>query len=251
MNKGDFMKIYSYKNDCLQIYENLIEGLNLDLKKDKIITVVGAGGKTSTIFKLAKELSSLNKKVIITTTTHMDFNSDFILINDEKDIIKIQDTLKNKNTIKIARQESDVKVKSLDLDILKRIIYLSEFVLIEGDGSKNLPLKGTKKNEPVIINETNLVIGIIGFDSINKKIKDICHRPEIVSKLLKKNLDDYVDYKDLVKVASAKDGLKKNINCKYKVIINKVDKNEDLKTCKKIADLSKKKNIEVIFTSHK
>ena len=66
--------------------------------------------------------------------------------------------------------------------MLKKIILLGDFILIEGDGSKNLPLKAPKDNEPVIIKETNLVIGIMGFDSINKKIKDIYNDREVKKK---------------------------------------------------------------------
>ena len=244
------MKIYSYKKDSIIEEKNLIHALDIDLKKDKIITLVGAGGKTSTIFEIGKELSSLNKKTIITTTTHMGFDKDFILIEKDNDIKRIEKILTENNLIKVGKKESEYKVKSLDFDLLKKIIELGDFILIEGDGSKNLPLKAPKDNEPVIIKETNLVIGVMGFDSINKKIKDICHRPNLVSKLLSKDIDKIIDYKDLVKIAEHKNGLKKNVNCKYKVIINKVDKKEDLELCKKIANLCKKCNIDVIFTSY-
>ncbi|MDO5010437.1 MAG: selenium cofactor biosynthesis protein YqeC [Intestinibacter bartlettii] len=245
------MKIYSYKKGSIIEEKNLIDALDIDLKKDKIITLVGAGGKTSTIFELGKELLGLNKKTIITTTTHMGFDKDFILVEEESDIKRIENILNKNNLIKVAKKESEYKVKSLGFDLLKKIIALGNFILIEGDGSKNLPLKVPKDNEPVIIKKTNLVIGIMGFDSINKKIKDICHRQELVSKLLKKDLDEIIDYKDLVKIAQHENGLKKNVNCKYKVIINKVDKEENLELCKNIANLCERCNIDVIFTSYR
>lgn len=245
------MKIYSYKKGSISYEKNLIQALDIDLEKDKIITLVGAGGKTSTIFELGKEFSNLNKKTIITTTTHMGFDKDFILIEKDSDIKKIENILKKIPLIKVGKKESEYKVKSLDFDLLKKIILLGDFILIEGDGSKNLPLKAPKDNEPVIIKETNLVIGIMGFDSINKKIKDICHRPELVSKVLRKDLDEIIDYKDLVEIAQHENGLKKNVNCKYKVIINKVDKEENLELCKNIANLCKKSNIDVVFTSYR
>ena len=167
------MQVYSYKNNNIVKEKSLINALDIDLNKDKVITVVGAGGKTSTIFELGNELSNLNKKTIITTTTHMGFDKDFILIEKDSDIKKIENILKKFPLIKVGKKESEYKVKSLDFDLLKKIILLGDFILIEGDGSKNLPLKAPKDNEPVIIEETNLVIGIMGFDSINKKIKDI------------------------------------------------------------------------------
>ena len=51
------MKIYSYKKGSISYEKNLIQALDIDLEKDKIITLVGAGGKTSTIFELGKEFS--------------------------------------------------------------------------------------------------------------------------------------------------------------------------------------------------
>ena len=37
----------------------------------------------------------------------------------------------------------------------------------------------------------------------------------------------------------------------YKVIINKVDKEENLELCKNIANLCEKSNIDVVFTSYR
>ena len=62
------MQVYSYKNNNIVKEKSLINALDIDLNKDKVITVVGAGGKTSTIFELGNELSNLNKKTIITTS---------------------------------------------------------------------------------------------------------------------------------------------------------------------------------------
>lgn len=245
------MKIYSYSKGILKEYTNLIDALKIDLDKDKVVTVVGAGGKTSTIYKLSEEISNLNKKVVVTTTTHMRLEKDFILVEKQDDLKLVEEALKERNLVKIAKKESEYKVCSMDLNLLKKVIEMNENILIEGDGSKNLPLKAPREGEPVIVEETNLVIGLIGFDSLHKKIKDICHRPENVCRVLKKNLDEIIEYEDLIKIAASENGLKKDVNCKYKVLINKVDDEEKLKECKKIAELFEKADIDVIFTSYK
>lgn len=245
------MQVYSYKNNNIVKEKSLINALDIDLNKDKVITVVGAGGKTRTIFELGNELSNLNKKTIITTTTHMKLDKDFLLIDEDFNIENLKKILQKNNLIKIGKKESDYKVKRLDEDTLKRCIDISDFLLIEGDGSKRLPLKAPKDNEPVIIQETDLVIGLIGFDSLDKKIEETCHRPELVSKLLHKNIKENINIFDLVEIIKNKNGLKKNVNCKYKVIINKVDKLEYLDKCKKIAQLCLEFKIDVIFTSYK
>ena len=49
----------------------LAEALQLSIPDHAVISVTGAGGKTSLIFRLANELAEAGKKVAITTTTHM------------------------------------------------------------------------------------------------------------------------------------------------------------------------------------
>ena len=48
------MKIYSYKKGSISYEKNLIQALDIDLEKDKIITLVGAGGKTVQYLNLEK-----------------------------------------------------------------------------------------------------------------------------------------------------------------------------------------------------
>lgn len=62
------------------------------------------------------------------------------------------------------------------------------FLLIESDGSRRLPLKAPHDHEPVIIDKSNIVIGVAGIDSVGKSIKDICHRKEVVCNIL--NVDE-------------------------------------------------------------
>lgn len=47
----------------------LYEKLNLNIKTGEIISLVGGGGKTTTLYMLANELKNKNKKVLVTTTT--------------------------------------------------------------------------------------------------------------------------------------------------------------------------------------
>ena len=50
---------------------NITEALQIRLPEHAVISVVGAGGKTSLIFAWARELADAGKSVVITTTTHM------------------------------------------------------------------------------------------------------------------------------------------------------------------------------------
>ena len=75
--------------------------------------------------------------------------------------------------------------------------------------------------------------------------------PKAKYDVIYRDLKEKIDIFDLVKIIKSQNGLKKDVNCKYKVIINKVDKKEYLDKCKKIAKLCFKLDIDVIFTSYK
>ena len=53
---------------------NYVQLINIDPQKHRRIAVVGGGGKTSLIFRLAEELKATGRKVIVTTTTHMAYD---------------------------------------------------------------------------------------------------------------------------------------------------------------------------------
>ena len=45
------------------------EALDIDLTRNELICFVGAGGKTTSLFRLARELKRCGKSVLVTTTT--------------------------------------------------------------------------------------------------------------------------------------------------------------------------------------
>ncbi len=49
----------------------ICKGLKLNPNKREILSFVGGGGKTTTIFTLGEELKYLGKKVLITTSTNI------------------------------------------------------------------------------------------------------------------------------------------------------------------------------------
>ena len=52
-------------------FMTLYDALNIDLHVSELISLVGAGGKTFTMCRLAQELKAFGKKVLVTTTTNI------------------------------------------------------------------------------------------------------------------------------------------------------------------------------------
>ena len=95
----------------------------LQVKNQDIISISGAGGKTSTIKLLAKNLVREHKKVLITTTTKMFKTADAITIRD-KNLLKQK--LKQQNWV-FTGQDYGKKISSWDEEFLREIISLHSF----------------------------------------------------------------------------------------------------------------------------
>lgn len=145
-----------------------------------IISVVGSGGKTTLIKKLAARYRSEGKTVLVTTTTHM-FMEEDALLTDEADTII--DLLRETGYAMAGIPEGQ-KIKALSKETFEKICAFADVILVEADGSKRLPLKYPNATEPVIPENTDEIIVVCGLNAIGQKAKDVCHRLELVEKCL-------------------------------------------------------------------
>ena len=87
-----------------------------------------------------------------------------------------------------------VKVADVTDDILRKFIPNYDYILLEGDGAKRLPLKGWAEWEPCIPGFTTLVIGVVSGCSLGKKTdENLIHRLEIFNKTINRNGNKYFD----------------------------------------------------------
>ena len=144
------------------------------------IAVVGSGGKTTLIKKLASRYRSEGKTVLITTTTHMFIEEDTLLTDDADTIIGV---LRETGYAMAGIPEGE-KIKSLSQKTYEKVCSFTDVVLVEADGSKRLPLKYPNASEPVIPENTDEIIVVCGLNAIGQKAKDVCHRLELVKACL-------------------------------------------------------------------
>ncbi|SFD30903.1 selenium cofactor biosynthesis protein YqeC [Clostridium uliginosum] len=251
------MKIFNCSNAEIKEQKLLIEALKIDINKKKIISFVGGGGKTSLIYELGNELSKLGKKVIVTTTTHMCMPKSNVVLTGKKDDIKKllysknmitvgmlcdqkdkkfeENKLKNKQTVNCNEEEKLKKISGLTKEMATSLIELADFVLVEADGSKRLPLKVPAQHEPVILEGSNLVVGVCGIDAIGKSIDETCHRSNLVSKFLDTDEQHIINETDIAKILLSENGQKKDVKCDYRVVVNKIDTREEFEIAKNIS----------------
>ena len=117
---------------------------------EKVISIVGAGGKTTLVHKLAREYHRSGKGVLVSTTPHKyveadtDLSCDFFALRDK--IIKDGYCMAGQ---KISEQkiseQSKSKMCGLPYDLLDKLIkdmpQALDYVIIEADGAKHHSLK--------------------------------------------------------------------------------------------------------------
>ena len=145
--------------------------------KKGVTAVIGSGGKTSLIAALAEELSA-RARVIVCTTTKI-FPPDMPCVTDEN----IACALEKDNCICVGTPAPDGKLSAPRTEISK-LAELADFVLVEADGAKRMPLKAHADYEPVIPKEAQNVICVVGLMGLGKPIAQSVHRAEIFARNL-------------------------------------------------------------------
>ncbi len=153
----------------------LYEALDIDIDRDELLCFVGAGGKTTAMFRLARELRAYGKRVLVTTTTAIFYpdkkDCDEVIACGESNI-RIPARAKEGNIVVFGREIShENKLSGIDKTIIDKL-YMGktfDYILVEGDGSKRMPVKAPAAHEPVIPGNTTRVAGVIGLDALGKK----------------------------------------------------------------------------------
>ena len=145
-----------------------------------VIAVVGSGGKTTLVKKLASEYQEQGKTVLITTTTHMYTEEETLLTDDAEDVIRAL----NETGYIMAGVPEGEKIKGFSEETYEMICNHADVILVEADGSKHMPLKYPNAHEPVIPDNTDRIIIVCGLKALGQKAKEACHRLELVKACL-------------------------------------------------------------------
>jgi molybdenum cofactor cytidylyltransferase len=148
------------------------------------VALVGAGGKTTALFEIAREL----QPALVTTSTHLGAwqakGADVHIIwKPSSPLPDLKSTINVGITLVTSEREGD-RYRSLDSSQLVKLHKLARFhhlpLLIEADGSHQRPLKAPAEHEPVIPEFVDTVIVVVGLSGLGKLLNDEnVHRPEI------------------------------------------------------------------------
>lgn len=225
-----------------------------------VISLVGAGGKTSSLFWLASLFKQKGLKVCVTTSTKMYYPT----LNEIDHIIYLNDqtiptsNFRTKETLFCDISDESITFcfdkKSVSEKISDRpekisgiavsdIGYLREnapfdVILVEADGAKRRSIKSPASHEPCLPDNTDVVIGLTGAETINQPInQNQVHRWSHFSQICEIKDGDSVDQDCLLKLITHPMGMFKGAPVLAKKIwqINKVDITDNYELLKKTA----------------
>lgn len=145
-------------------------------KARPIIAFTGAGGKTTWIYELAKELRRRGKTVLITTTTHMYRPKRWAVLGNDRHAIMRQ--LRRDGIAVAGIPVGTVKISALRADCLAAVQALADVTLVEADGCRHRPCKALGPREPVIPAGCDTICCLVGLTAVGQPVGRACFRHE-------------------------------------------------------------------------
>ncbi len=154
----------------------------LSLGESGVVSLVGAGGKSSLMYSLARELVSAGKRVLTTTTTKIlmparDESPVTIVSRIPEEIVKKAKTLLGDHThLTVGSEylEGKDKLNGLGPSVIRYILQsdLFDFIIVEADGAARRPLKASASHEPVVPLFSDYIVALVGLDVVAKPLTE-------------------------------------------------------------------------------
>lgn len=221
---------------------------SLSLKNGGVISLVGAGGKTALMYRLARELSCQGDRVLTTTTTKI-----YTPHRDQTPVIMISESAKT-----LAMEARAIFRHHLHISAGSRLIHFQNklkgyapetigalwqsgvfrWIIVEADGAAGRALKAPAAHEPVIPQCTQWAIGIAGLQAVGKPMtKRWVFRSQRVSEITGLAKGAPINESAIADLFLSPDGVLKNVPVQAKrfVFLNQADSQARMEAGEKIA----------------
>ncbi len=198
----------------------------LGLRERELVAFVGAGGKSTTMFRLGSELAAAGRRVVLTTTTKMGSDQARRAAAVCRPA-RVAQALTEVSPVLVVAYDDGRKVTGPSPDEVGVLFFESgaDHVLVEADGARGRSFKTPAEHEPVIPAATTLVVIVVGADALDRPIAERCHRPELVASLAGLEVGDPLDVDAAVRVLIHPSGVLRAIPLLARVVVavTKVD----------------------------
>jgi probable selenium-dependent hydroxylase accessory protein YqeC len=172
----------------------------LTIKPAQCVSIMGAGGKSTLMNRLADELIVLGRTVVLSSTTNYhrpkSLQSDQILLTrdtpDWPD--KLEALARRWNRLLLLHHDlGEAMVKGLDVAAIRTIHERipDAIVIVKTDGARKRWFKAPNRSEPVIPPWSQLSITVVNCEILEQSLTDVLvHRPARVAELTGLHLGD-------------------------------------------------------------
>jgi len=167
---------------------------SIGLGSRELVSIVGAGGKTTALLTLGQELSSAGNKVILTTTTKMapEQIADRVVWSADPDEVEPRLTPGTPLFVLYGRTPNRVTGPSADAIDAIYASTSADYVIVEADGARTKLIKAPADHEPVIPTTSTTVVVVVGANALGQRFASVAHRLDRIAALTGWQSDDVV-----------------------------------------------------------
>ena len=225
----------------------------LGLERAGLISLCGAGGKTTLMFSLAREFIAAGERVLITTTTKIARDEAdgwcSLAAASAKQVIEgaralLPETGRERSGALIAYSQlggDGYRLVGLAPEIIDEVAHTGRFdrILVEADGSARKPLKAPAAHEPVIPAATGALIIVAGINGLGLPLsEENLFRAEIWSRLSGLALGSPISAESLARCVAHPDGLARGCPAEARrvLFLNQANTPQRRSTAKRVAE---------------
>jgi probable selenium-dependent hydroxylase accessory protein YqeC len=186
-----------------------------------LIALVGAGGKTTTMFTLASELAQQGLRVVTTTTTNLYIPSqnetDTVIVSPETPVLieMVSSAWQLHHSVTVAaRFIEGGKIGGLQPDQPYELLTKggADIVIVEADGARHSMIKAPAEHEPVVPPQTTIALLLASAAAINQPLSaQTAHRPDRIAAVLDIKPGDILTPRLIATLMTSEQGAMKHI----------------------------------------
>ncbi len=224
----------------------------LGLEQAGLISLCGAGGKTSLMFALAREFIAAGEQVLVTTTTKIAseeaegpwpcFAADSAeqLLEQARRLLP-EGTRGHGGAVIAFSARGDTRLTGFAPELLDSVSATRRFdrILVEADGSARKPIKAPAAHEPVIPSATDALVVVAGLNGLGLPLdEEHVFRAKIWAQLSGIEIGSPVTPDSLARVILHPEGLARGCpaHARRLVFLNRADSPERRAAAKQVAE---------------
>lgn len=216
----------------------------LGLGRGDVVAVAGAGGKTTLIYRLAREARAAGLRVLVTTTTHMgtlpeEVTGPVIVEAEPEAGPRLETALRESGRATLlGRRLRPDKLEGVSPERVDALARHADIVLVEADGARGRSLKVPAPHEPVVPRSATVLVVVAALDVLGQPLDEgRVHRLELVAAATGLKPGEQVDERTIVTALTHHEGYPSRVAGRVRaaVFLNKAEDAEARAAAERIA----------------